>query len=40
MPDTYKTNDAVTAYRTYYIHEKARFAKWKHPVAVPAWWPV
>jgi len=40
MPDNYKNKDAVVAYRSYYIHEKARFAKWRHPVAVPAWWPV
>jgi len=30
MPDQYKDVDAVQAYRNYYIHEKARFAKWKH----------
>jgi hypothetical protein len=29
MPDQYKNRDAVEAYRQYYIHEKARFAKWK-----------
>jgi hypothetical protein len=29
MPDKYRCNDAVTAYRNYYIGEKAKFAKWK-----------
>lgn len=29
MPDQYKNQDAVEAYRQYYIHEKSRFAKWK-----------
>ena len=28
MPDLYKDNDAVKAYRNYYIFEKSRFAKW------------
>lgn len=30
MPDKYKHEDGVTAYRNYYIHEKSRFAKWKY----------
>jgi hypothetical protein len=29
MPEQYKNSDAVTAYRAYYLGEKARFAKWK-----------
>jgi hypothetical protein len=29
MPDEYKDNDAVIAYRKYYLGEKTRFAKWK-----------
>jgi len=29
MPEQYKNSDATIAYRNYYIHEKARFAKWK-----------
>jgi hypothetical protein len=29
MPEQYKNSDAAIAYRNYYIHEKARFAKWK-----------
>ena len=28
MPDEHKANDAVTAYRNYYIQEKAMLAKW------------
>lgn len=28
MPDSYKDNDAIKAYRNYYIFEKSRFAKW------------
>jgi hypothetical protein len=36
MPDKYKHEDAVVAYRQYYLGEKARFAKWKHG-NVPAW---
>lgn len=29
MPDQYKDQNAVVAYRKYYINEKTRFAKWK-----------
>jgi hypothetical protein len=40
MPDQYRTaDDAVAAYRAYYIGEKARFAKWRLPAKPPAWWP-
>jgi hypothetical protein len=36
MPDQYRCENAVTAYRNYYIGEKKRFAKWaKTPV--PSW---
>ena len=28
MPDKYRTEDTVTAYRRYYIGEKLKFAKW------------
>lgn len=39
MPDQYKVaGDAVTAYRTYYKSEKARFAKWTHGRNPPSWW--
>ena len=29
MPDEYRSDDTVEAYRKYYIGEKASFAKWK-----------
>lgn len=37
MPDKYKNPDAVTAYRNYYMNEKARLATWKYSNA-PAWY--
>lgn len=42
MPDLYKDTkygmfSIVQSYRTYYIHEKARFAKWAHS-QTPHWW--
>jgi hypothetical protein len=30
MPDQYKDENAVVAYRKYYINEKVRFAKWNY----------
>lgn len=30
MPDIYKREDAVEAYRIYYVAEKLRFARWRH----------
>ena len=36
MPDQYKCDDAVQAYRNYYIGEKSGFAKWKAR-EVPTW---
>jgi hypothetical protein len=36
MPEEYKTDDAVTAYRRYYLGEKAYFAVW--PAGkIPTW---
>ena len=33
--------DAVDAYRTFYLREKARFAKWdRAPQGPPSWWPI
>ena len=29
MPDQYRSENPVEAYRKYYIHDKARFAQWK-----------
>ena len=39
MPVEYKNDDPVTAYRKYYLAEKARFAKWERGVPSPSWWP-
>ncbi len=36
MPDQYKCDDSVQAYRNYYMGEKAGFAKWKGR-EVPTW---
>ena len=38
MPDQYRHDDAVTAYRDYYWCEKRRFAKWEKGTPVPEWW--
>jgi hypothetical protein len=37
MPDEFKQEDAVEAYRAYY-HSKAYFAKWEKGVDAPDWW--
>ena len=37
MPDKYKSDCTVTAYREYYKGDKVSFAKWKHTQA-PQWW--
>ncbi len=40
MPDIHRRpGDAVSAYRTYYINEKARFAVWGRGGKTPDWWP-
>jgi hypothetical protein len=39
LPDQYRSSNAVTAYRRFYIGEKRRFAKWSHPSTPPDWWP-
>jgi len=36
MPEQYRNDCAVTAYRAYYHGEKANFATWKSEV--PQWW--
>lgn len=36
MPNEYKTENAVEAYRSFYVGAKARFAKWKNTEA-PTW---
>jgi hypothetical protein len=37
MPDEYRDEDAVKAYRTYYKKDKKEFATWKMG-NVPDWW--
>jgi hypothetical protein len=37
MPQEYKNQDAVEAYRTYYKKDKKEFSKWKMG-NVPDWW--
>jgi len=37
MPEKYFRDDAVDAYRCYYMGEKRRFAKWKASPQ-PRWW--
>ena len=39
MPEQYRHHNPVTAYRAYYIGEKARFAKWERGRKPPPWWP-
>ena len=31
--------DVVSAYRAYYVGDKARFARWAPRTQAPAWWP-
>ena len=38
MPDQYKREDAVLAYRLYYIFEKPGFARWRNGRPAPDWW--
>ena len=39
MPDEYKQEDAVEAYRAYYMGDNAAFAMWDWPTAqTPYWW--
>lgn len=37
MPDQYKREDPIEAYRAFYIGEKAYFAKWRPPSTIPYW---
>jgi hypothetical protein len=39
MPDQYKCDDAVEAYRRLYIEDKSRFAQWNKTTMPPSWWP-
>ena len=38
MPDEYKCDNYVQAYRNYYMGEKRYFAAWGKCVPAPAWW--
>lgn len=39
MPDDYRvSDDAVRAYRTYYLNDKVSFARWREPRKPPEWW--
>jgi len=38
MPDECKREDAVEAYRCYYVAHKAKFAKWEPRAREPEWW--
>jgi len=38
MPDMYKSDNPVTAYRAYYRGEKSYFAKWDRDRDAPLWW--
>ena len=38
MPDIYKQDCTVDAYRAYYVGDKANFATWKSPSIMPSWW--
>ncbi len=37
LPETYKDEDAVKAYRSYYLNDKRHIAKWKNRDQ-PEWW--
>jgi hypothetical protein len=37
MPEHYKHDDPVTAYRAFYIGDKLKFAHWSLPATVPFW---
>ena len=37
MPEQYKQDDVVAAYRAYYRGEKVKFATWNH-CETPTWW--
>ena len=38
MPDWYKDENPVKAYRSYYMNEKAYFASWDRAGSIPEWW--
>jgi hypothetical protein len=38
MPDEYKCDDSVIAYRKYYANEKKDIAKWEKTRPMPDWY--
>ena len=38
MPDIYKQDDPVKAYRAYYLGDKRAFARWRNGRIPPNWW--
>ena len=38
MPDDYKDENYIQAYRDYYWYDKQYFAKWNKGIDAPAWW--
>ena len=38
IPEGYRDPDPVKAYRSYYIGEKAKMAKWDKLGNTPKWW--
>jgi len=38
MPDEYKCDNYIEAYRKYYWNEKRYFAKWAKGIESPQWW--
>jgi len=39
MPEQWKCDDPITAYRAFYIAEKSQFARWNNGTPPPSWWP-
>jgi hypothetical protein len=37
MPEQYQHENAIVAYRSYYLNEKSRFAAWNYSEE-PEWW--
>lgn len=38
MPDQYKRENSIEAYRAYYLGSKSTIATWKLKHSIPAWW--
>ncbi len=37
LPDAYKQDNAVDAYRAFYVYDKSKFASWERGVPAPDW---